>query len=138
MLCRSFRVSFGLVIALAVAMLCNIYLVFLLWTGGQQNDYHYEFTVPPIISQEAPIKIKDSGLNLNYLKTMLNSSTNNVDKTSSSRSVISMMNKLKRELKSRGAKTEDTLGSSSKVINRSFKSAVVIVHFNTMDTIVYI
>jgi hypothetical protein len=122
MLCRSFRVSFGLVIALAVAILCNIYLVFLLWTGGgQQSDYHYEFTVPPIISQEAPIKIKDSGLNLNYLKAMLNSSTNNVDKTSSSRSVISMMNKLKRELKSRGAKTVDTLGSSSKV-NRSFKS----------------
>lgn len=116
MLCRSFRVSFGLVIALAVAILCNIYLVFLLWTGGgQQSDYLYEFTVPPIISQEAPIKIKDSGLNLNYLKNMLNSSTNNVDKTSSSRSVISMMNKLKRELKSRGAKTVDTLGSSSKV-----------------------
>jgi hypothetical protein len=116
MLCRSFRVSFGLVTALAVAILCNIYLVFLLWTGGQQSDnYRYEFTEPPtIISQKAPIKLKDSGLNLYYLKTMLNSSTNNVDKISS-RSVISLMNKLKRELKSRGAKTADTLSTSAKV-----------------------
>jgi hypothetical protein len=87
-----------------------------LWTGGQQSDnYRYEFTEPPtIISQKAPIKLKDSGLNLNYLKTMLNSSTNNVDKISS-RSVISLMNKLKRELKSRGAKTADTLSTSAKV-----------------------
>ena len=118
MLCRSFRVSFGLVTALAVAILCNIYLVFLLWTGGQQSDYHYhyEFTEPPtIISQKAPIKLKDSGLNLNYLKIMLNSSRNNVNKINR-RSVISLMNKLKRELKSRGAKTADTLSTSAKVI----------------------
>jgi hypothetical protein len=116
MLCRSFpRVSFGLVTALAVAILCNIYLVFLLWTGEQQSDNRNEFTVPPIISQEVPIKLKDSGLNLYHLKTMLNSSTNNTLNRISSRSLNSLMNKLKRELKSRGAKAVDILSSSAKV-----------------------
>ena len=42
-------------------------------------------------------------------------SRNNVNKINR-RSVISLMNKLKRELKSRGAETADTLSTSAKVI----------------------
>ncbi|KAK4020866.1 hypothetical protein OUZ56_002810 [Daphnia magna] len=119
MLSRTFRVSVGLVTALAVAVLCNIYLVFLLWTGGQ-SGYHYELITRPVISQEeeVPINSTNSGLNLNYLKAMFNSSTKHVHNLSS-RSLTSVMNKLKRELKSRGEKAVDILNRSAKWVSPS-------------------
>lgn len=119
---RSFRFSFGLVTALALAVLCNIYLVFLLWTGGQSDYHYYELTARPLVisqKEEITIKILNSGLNLSYLIAMFNSSTKHVH-TTSSRSLISVMNKLKRELKSRGSKPADFLGHSAMVMFQLF------------------
>ncbi len=114
-----FRVSIGLVlIALAVALLCNVYLVFLLWSGGQNNEeYHYDLTPLPITVQpEAPINLVNSvSLNLIYLKSILN--TSKLVSRSRSKSLISMINKLKRELQPRGEETSIVISSSAKVIN---------------------
>ena len=117
-MCKS-PVSAGLVTALAVALICNIYLVFLLWSGEQNDEYHNELTPSPVIIQpEAPINLMNSGLNLRYLKSMLN--TSKLITRSRSKSLISMMNKLKRELKARGEKSENIISSSSKVIDLMF------------------
>ena len=112
-MCKSFRGSFGLVTALAVALLCNLYLIFLLWSGGQ-NDSEFDMIAPPDISKtEKSIHLKNVGLNLDYLKSMLNATKRL--KRNQSRQLISTMNKLKRELKSQGRKLSDMLNSTSKV-----------------------
>ncbi|KAI9564449.1 hypothetical protein GHT06_008188 [Daphnia sinensis] len=120
MLSRTFRVSVGLVTALAVAVLCNIYLVFLLWTGGQSGYSHYELITRPVISQkeEVPINSTNSGLNLSYLKAMFNSSTKHIHNLGS-RSLTSVMNKLQRELKSRGEKAADIISRSARWVSPS-------------------
>ncbi|XP_057371540.1 glycosaminoglycan xylosylkinase-like [Daphnia carinata] len=120
MLSRTFRVSVGLVTALAVAVLCNVYLVFLLWSGGQ-NGYHNELISRPVISQkeEVPINSTKSGLNLSYLKAIFNSTTKTHTHNLSNRSLSSVMNKLQRELKSRGKKAADILSLSAKWVSPS-------------------
>lgn len=116
-MCKRFRVTLGLVTALAVALLCNVYLVFLLWSGGKNDEYQDASTSPQpvVIKPEASINFMNSGLNIQYINAMLNV-TKRLSR-SRSKSLQATLNRLKRELKSRGGlyPTELINISSSKV-----------------------
>lgn len=122
-MCKSFSISLGLVTALAVALLCNVYLVFLLWSAGK-NQYRYESSPVEFRSSDeiiTTIKNSNVGLSLNYLKSMLNSTQRS--RKNQSKSLKSLLNKLKRELKSRGpSDPKSILTTSSKVTNLYYDS----------------
>lgn len=117
-MCKPSCVSLGLVTALAVALLCNVYLIFLLWSGEKIEYQHVTTSSSVTVKPEASINLMISQLNSEHLKVLLN--TTKRLKRNPSRSLVSVMNKLKRELKARGSySTGEMIQSSQQVVTLS-------------------
>lgn len=114
-----FRLSLGLVAALAIALLCNVYLVILIWSNAGQNqqvmtDVGSIHVGELFQSNLASIKIVNYSLNVESLTLMLNPDRYLAIRKPE-KSVISLKNSIKRLLKSRGELTENLLASIEKV-----------------------
>ena len=116
-----FRLSLGLVVALAIALFCNIYLVVLIWSAssGQTqvlNDVETASSSVHVSKQEsklASINHVNYSLNVQSLTLLLNPAKRLVRKPD--KSVISLVNSIKRQLKPRGELTKNLLASVDKV-----------------------
>ncbi len=126
--CKCTFVSFGLVSALVVALLCNAYLVFLLlWSGSGTSvigsGYHDLSLIPSdsiintITESENEIKPKVLTLNvMDQLKLMMNSTKRLRRKRT--HNLIRLMNKLKLEIhaKNNASKSIGDMKNVGKII----------------------
>jgi hypothetical protein len=122
-----FRLSLGpkigLVVALAIALFCNIYLVVMIWSSSGQNqvlsDIRTTASSSVHVSELFESKLASiNNVNYNLNVQLLSSLLLNPDKRlikKPDKSIISLVNSIKRQLKPRGEPTENLLASINKV-----------------------
>lgn len=120
---KSFPFSVGLVAALAMALVCNAYLILLLWSGT--SDTRETTTRPysdshPIRSNAVEIKVANDTITLNpsYLKLMLGSTKRLPRKPT--HALLRAMNKLKLELAPKGKALPDLVDIAEHVSPLSY------------------
>lgn len=113
-----------LVVALAIALFCNIYLVVMIWSSSEQNQVLSDIRTTAsssvhvselFESKLASINNVNYNLNVQLLSSLLNPDNDKRLIKKPDKSIVSLVNSIKRQLKARGELTENLLASINKV-----------------------